>query len=130
MSLTSYVAEVRERRAGESVGYCRSYIATKPVRVAEIPVGYADGIPRAIANRASVTIGSRSCQVVGNVSMDHITVLVEDDVVPGDTVLIFGGSGPSEASTESFAAAAGTINYEITCGVAGEPRLRRTYAGG
>lgn len=130
MSLSSYVAEVRERDAGESVGYCRSFIADHKVRVAEVPVGYADGIPRAVANRAQVMIGDKRCDVIGNVSMDHITVLVDESVVPGDGVLIFGGSGPNEATTEQFAAAAGTINYEITCSIAGEPRLRRTYVGG
>lgn len=128
MSLSSHVAELRELAPGDGTGYCRTFIATEPCRAAIVPIGYADGVRRALgAGVGEVVIRSERCTIVGNVSMDHVSVLVGDDVEVGDVVTVIGSQGGAAVTAEDHARWAGTINYEVTCGVAGEPRLLRTH---
>lgn len=130
MSLRSYVADLRHREPGEGVGYCRTWIAARPATVALVPIGYADGVRRALSNEGAALVGGRRYGYVGNVSMDHLSLLVDDTVRLGDPVTIIGSDGDERITAEEHARIAGTINYEITCAIAGEPRLRRTYATG
>ena len=127
LSMRSYVADVRALAPGESTGYTRSYVASHPVLVAEVPIGYADGIRRSLANRGTVLIRGRVHDIVGNVSMDHVSVLVDADVQVGDVVTLLGRDGDELVTAEDHARWADTINYEITCGIAGEPRLLRVH---
>jgi alanine racemase len=130
LSLRSYVADVRERTAGESVGYSRTFIADGPVRIAKVPIGYADGVRRALANRGSALVHGSERAIVGNVSMDHISLLVDEVVDVGDVVTIIGRDGAAWIGAEHHARWADTINYEVTCGIAGEPRLLRAHVQG
>lgn len=127
LSMRSHVADVRLLQPGESTGYCRTWVADSPSRVAEVPLGYADGVRRSLANQGSVLIGGVECGIVGNVSMDHVSVLVDASVQPGDVVTILGRDGDAEVRAEHHARWADTINYEITCGIALEPRVLRTH---
>ncbi len=127
LSLRSHVAHLHELQPGESTGYNRTFVATEPVRVARVPIGYADGVRRALANRGSVLIHGRECAIVGNVSMDHVSVAVGDDVQLGDVVTVIGRDGAGWIGAEHHARWADTINYEVTCGIAGEPRLLRAH---
>jgi alanine racemase len=129
IALRSHVAEVRTLTPGESAGYGRTFIATDHVRVAEVPIGYADGLRRALSNQGHALIRGAARAMVGNISMDHVTLLVSDDVAPGDLVTLIGRDGDVQVSAEDHARWAATINYEITCGLAGEPRLLRTHVG-
>ena len=130
LSLRSYVADVRRRMPGESVGYCRTFIADSECLVAEVPIGYADGVRRGLSNQAEALVNGRRHRFVGNVSMDHLSLLVDEGVSVGDTVTVLGRDGDERVTAEEHAHIVDTINYEITCGVATEPRLRRTHVSG
>jgi alanine racemase len=151
MKLTSYVAGVRVVDPGESVGYGRRFIADEPSRIAIVPIGYADGVCRALTNRGDVLVAGRRCRIAGTISMDQLTVrLPENHGKPGDEVVFFGaagvandggypscegiapraGAGDQDASRilcEEVARMLGTINYEIVCDVS--PRVVRRYRG-
>ncbi len=93
-----------------------------------MPIGYADGIARALSNRGEVLIAGRRCRIAGTISMDQLTVLLPDDpeaVRPGDEVVFVGRSGDERILAEDVARLLGTINYEIACDVS--PRVVRRY---
>jgi alanine racemase len=125
LALGSYVAEVKELAAGESVGYGRTWTASAPTRVAVLPIGYGDGYRRGLSNSADVLIRGRRFPVVGTISMDNITVEVgEADVAIGDAATLIGVDGEERVTTEELARKLDTINYEITCGVSARvPRV-------
>jgi alanine racemase len=127
LELTSYVAAVKAAAPGESAGYGRRWVAATETRLATVPIGYADGIRRALTNNCEVLIGGRRYPLVGTVSMDNITVEVgtADTVRCGDRVTIIGADGSDRVTAEELARRIGTINYEITCGVS--PRVPRIY---
>jgi alanine racemase len=127
LSLRSVVADIRARAAGESVGYCRTFIAEKDSLVGLVPFGYADGLRRLLSNRGEAVVNGKRVPIVGNISMDHSSLLIDDDVKVGDVVTFIGRDGAVQITAEDHARWANTINYEITCGVALEPRLRRTW---
>lgn len=129
LSVRSHVADVRELQPGESTGYERTFIAQQRVLVAEVPIGYADGMRRSIGAGAGVAlVRGIPRAVVGNVSMDHLSLLVAEDVRRGDVVTLIGSDGSQSVTAEDHARWAGTINYEITCGMADEPRLLRAHS--
>ncbi len=127
LELTSYVAAVKLARAGESAGYGRRWVARSDTWVATVPIGYADGIRRALTNNCDVLIGGRRYPLVGTVSMDNITVEVgtPDAVGVGDRVTVIGGDGDERQTAEEVARRVGTISYEIVCGLT--PRVPRIY---
>ena len=127
LELTSYVAAVKLARAGESAGYGRRWVARSDTWVATVPIGYADGIRRALTNNCDVLIGGRRYPLVGTVSMDNITVEVgtPDAVGVGDRVTIIGVDGDERQTAEEVARRVGTISYEIVCGLT--PRVPRVY---
>jgi alanine racemase len=130
LSLRSYVADVKEVQAGESVGYGRTWIASAPTTVAVLPIGYGDGYRRGLSNGADVLIRGRRRPVAGTISMDNITVDVGagTDVVPGDQAVLIGAQGDDRITAEELARALGTINYEVTCGIS--PRVPRMTGSG
>jgi alanine racemase len=127
LSLRSFVGAVRRFEQGDSAGYGRSWAAERPTYVATIPIGYGDGWRRAFSNNADVLIAGRRYPLVGTVSMDNITVDLgpETDVQPGAEAILIGSDGDERITTEELAGRIGTINYEITCGLAG--RVRRHW---
>jgi alanine racemase len=127
LELTSYVAAVKAAAPGESAGYGRRWVAESETCVATVPIGYADGIRRALTNNCEVLIGGRRYPLVGTVSMDNITVDVgvSGSVRGGDRVVIIGSDGSERVTAEDLARRIGTINYEIVCGVS--PRVPRVY---
>ncbi len=84
--------------------------------MATVPVGYADGYPRALSGRADVLVRGRRRRVAAAVSMDALSVVVDDDVAIGDEVVLLGSQGDDEIRAEELARLAGTIGYEICCG--------------
>jgi alanine racemase len=124
MTLASYVAEVKPIAPGQSTGYGRTFVADEPGLIATLPIGYADGVRRVLSDNAEVLVGGRRFPLVGRVSMDNITVLVDDGVHRGDEAILIGAQGDERVLAEEWAQRIGTINYEITCGVSA--RVPRT----
>lgn len=127
MRLKAHLTQVRDVAAGGTLGYSRTYLVRRPMRVGLVPIGYADGLPRALSNRQDVLIGGRRCPIVGLVSMDQVLVELGDvDAQPGDEVVLLGEQGDETIGPEEWAAACGTIPYEILCRL-GSSRLARFY---
>ncbi len=115
LSLKSIVVRVRELPAGSAIGYGRTYITTKPMRAALVPIGYGDGYHRLISNRGEVLIHGQRAPIRGRVSMDQIVVDVSEieEVRLGDEVVAIGRQGDEEITAEEVATWAETINYEV-----------------
>jgi alanine racemase len=111
----------------ESAGYGRRFIAEEETWIATVPVGYGDGIRRALTNNCEVLIGGRRYPLIGTVSMDNITIDVgaPDAVACGDRVTIIGADGSERVTAEELARRIGTINYEVVCGITA--RVPRVY---
>lgn len=126
----SRVSLVREVCRGARPSYGRTR-AVEGTRLAVVPVGYADGYMRALSNEADVLIRGRRHRIAGSVTMDHVIVECapggrrEDDVRPGDEVVLIGSQGTGEISAEELASKAGTIAYEVLTRIG--PRVRRVF---
>jgi alanine racemase len=124
LELSSYVAEVKRCAAGQSVGYGRRFVAERDTVLATVPIGYGDGVRRALTNNADVLIDGRRLPLTGTVSMDNVTVDLGPDgggIGRGDEVLLIAPGLPAEEMAQRLQ----TINYEITCGLT--PRIPRRY---
>jgi alanine racemase len=130
LELQSYLAEVKPIAPGQSAGYGRRFVAERPGWLGTIPIGYADGVRRALTNDADVIVDGRRVPLVGAVSMDNITV----DLGPGDPpprgtpAVLIGAQGEERILAEEVAARLQTINYEVTCGISA--RVPREAVGG
>jgi alanine racemase len=115
MTLESTVIAARDVAVGETVGYAAAWRASRPSRIAILAGGYGDGLLRSIPNGAEVMVNGRRVPLTGRVSMDMIAVDVTDlpAVAVGDRAELWGPNMP----VEELAAAAGTIPYELLCGV-------------
>lgn len=122
-SLRTVVSQLRDVPAGDSIGYGRSFIAEQPMRIAIIPVGYADGLRRSLSNGVGeVLINDVRCPIVGRVCMDMTMIDVSGVAVQeGDAVVIFGAG----ISLSEFAQKCGTIAYEVLTSV--PQRVKRVY---
>jgi alanine racemase len=126
LELRSYVAAVKPLTPGESVGYGRRFVAAEPTWIGTIPVGYGDGVRRALTNDCDVLVGGRRVPLVGTVSMDNVTVdLGPEPVERGAEAVLIGAQGAERVLAEEWARRLGTINYEITCGISA--RVPREY---
>jgi len=128
LSLRSHVADVKRFPAGASAGYGRRWKAPVDTWVGVIPLGYGDGVRRALTNNADVLVGGRRHPLVGTVSMDNLTIDLgpETEVEPGDEAVLIGRQGDEEILAEEVARRLGTINYEVTCAIS--PRVPRRAA--
>jgi alanine racemase len=115
MTLESTVLTVREVKRGETVGYAGTWRASRDSAVAIVAAGYGDGVPRSLANGTPVLIGGARHDLVGRVSMDMLAVDVTDapEISVGDKAILWGDGLP----VEEIAAHAGTIPYELLCGL-------------
>ncbi|MDX6678612.1 MAG: alanine racemase [Solirubrobacteraceae bacterium] len=127
LELRSYVGAVKPVAPGESVGYGRSFVARTPTHVATLPIGYGDGVRRALTNNAEVLVRGQRRPLVGTVSMDNITLDVGTPpaAAVGDGAVLIGTQGDERITAEELALRLDTINYEITCGLL--PRVPREY---
>jgi alanine racemase len=117
LSLVSYVAEVKPIEPGQSAGYGRRFVAGEPGWLATLPIGYGDGVRRALTNNADVLIGGERLPLVGTVSMDNVTVRLPHAIERGGEAVLIGAQGGERILAEEVAARLGTINYEVTCGI-------------
>ena len=124
LSLKSHVVLVRNIKKGESISYGMTWTAQKDTKVAVIPIGYADGVPRKLSNNWEVKINDKYYPLRGMVCMDSIIAEIgNDNIKIGDEVLIFGNDKKLNADT--LADKAGTISHEILVNI-GE-RVKRIY---
>lgn len=119
MSLHSRITLLKWVPAGETVGYGCSFEATRKTLVATIPVGYDDGYMRALSNRGDAIIRGVYATVIGRVSMD--LTLIDVTNVPGvqldDEIILLGEAGGLSITAEELGKIAGTLSYEVTCGI-------------
>jgi len=144
MCFKTRVALIKEFPQGYSIGYGRSYITTKPTKIATIPVGYGDGYERILSNQGEALIRGKRAPIVGNISMDMCTIDVSHigDCRIGDEVVLMGSQGNECISADEVAGKVKTISYEILCALGKraprvflhkgktdtvEPRLRRVF---
>jgi alanine racemase len=126
MSFVSAVDQVKRVPAGTRIGYGGTFVCARETTVALVPAGYADGVPRSLSGRGSVLIHGRRCPVAGRISMDMTAVDATDLTEPprrGDEALFFGRGQGTRLGVEEAAAAAGTVPWELLCGVG--PRVPR-----
>lgn len=129
MTVTASVAVVKRVPAGQGVSYGHTYTTAAATTLADIPLGYADGVPRHVSNAAEVLVAGQRRRIAGRVCMDQFVVDVGDlDVAAGDEVVLFGSGTRGEPTAQDWAKAAGTINYEIVTRFG--PRVPREYVGG
>jgi alanine racemase len=130
LELRSYVAAVKAIEPGQSAGYGRRFVADEHGVLATIPIGYGDGVRRGLTNNADVLIGGLRQPLVGTVSMDNVTALLDrrGGVEVGDAVVLIGYQEEERILAEEWARRLGTINYEVTCGIS--PRVPREHHGG
>jgi alanine racemase len=124
MQLRAAVAAVRRVPAGTGVSYGYTHRTAHDTTLALVPLGYADGVPRAASSRAEVSINGHRCPVVGRIAMDQFLVDAgEAPVSVGDEVVLWGDPACGEPSAEEWAVTADTIGYEIVTRVG--PRVPR-----
>jgi alanine racemase len=131
MRLTSKVAMLKWVEPGTSISYGRRYIAAKRTLIASVPVGYADGYCRSLTNKGEALIRGKRARVAGTVCMDWIMLDVTEieGIEVGDDVTLLGPDPKGDCITaEELAGKAGTIPYEIFCGISTR-RVRRVYIG-
>jgi len=125
MHFKTCVTYLKEVPAGTPISYGCTYKTDQPRRIATLPVGYADGWPRSLSNKAQVWLHGRKVPLVGRICMDQcmIDVTQVPEVRPGDEVILFGGP---ELPADEVAAQIGTISYELVCMVS--KRVPRQYS--
>ncbi|HEX7613651.1 MAG TPA: alanine racemase [Thermoanaerobaculia bacterium] len=131
MSFVSVVDQVKTVPTGTRVGYGGTFVCARPTTLAIVPAGYADGVPRSLSGRGAVLIAGKRCPLAGRVSMDLTTVDVTDLPSPprrGDEAVFFGGQGGARLGVDEVASGAGTVSWEILCGVG--PRVPRIILSG
>lgn len=119
MSLKSVISHIKEINEGDTVSYGCDFVASKKMKIATVPMGYADGFGRTNAkNDVLLTVRGHKAPIVGRICMDQLMLDVTDipDATLGDEVIVF-GSGANCNSADDVATANGTINYEIICSV-------------
>ena len=123
LELKSHITYVKDVLPGTAISCGGTYVADRKLRVATVPVGYADGYPRRLSNNTTVTINGVRYPQAGRICMDMCMVLADKDKVKrGDEVTLIGGNS---ISWEDAAQKVGTINYELTCLVTN--RVPRVY---
>ena len=127
MALRARVVQTRSIDEGTTVSYGRTFRAARPTRVAVLPLGYADGVSRALSNRGSVGFASGRAPLVGRVCMDQCMADVTDlpEVREGEVATFFGPGGPGASEVADLL---GTIDYEVCCAV--NKRVPRVYTDG
>lgn len=129
MTLTARVGAVKRIQPGDGVSYGHDFVAQEPTTLGLLPIGYADGLSRALAGKFEVTIRGKRYPGVGRVCMDQVMVDLgpgDPPVREGDIATLFGPGKDGEQTADDWARASGTINYEIVTQIRGRVRLRHS----
>jgi len=121
------VLEVKDVETGALIGYGGIHRAARPMRIAVLAAGYADGIPHRLGNRGQVIVKGKFAPVVGAVSMDLTTIDITNcpDLKAGEAVTLLGTEGAASINAQQMAKWAGTISYAVLCGI--HARVKRVY---
>lgn len=127
MSLVSRVTFVKTVKPGTAVSYGGTFVTDREMRIATIPVGYADGYPRGLSNKGEVLIHGKRAKILGRVCMDQFMVDISPvpGVVPGDRVTLIGRDGEEEITIEELSRLSGRFPYEFACEIS--KRVPRVY---
>ena len=131
MSLVSHISYVKDIEAGDEVSYGGTFKAEKTMRVATIPVGYADGYPRMLSGKGYVLIKGRKAPILGRVCMDQFMVDVTDieGAKRGDEVVLLGKQGDERITAEELGDISGRFNYELVCDISKRVPRNFIYEG-
>jgi len=129
-SLKTRITFIKEVPSDELISYCGTFRTKRESIIATVPVGYADGYPRSLANKAEVLINGKYAPVVGNITMDQFMIDITDiakesHINVGDEVILIGDSGDQKITADNIARLIGTINYEVVCML--KKRIPRIY---
>ena len=127
MSVKAHVSHVKTMPAGERISYGLRYETPRATRIATVPIGYADGVPRELPHHGGVAlVRGQRCPMAGTVTMDQLMLDVGDlPVEVGDEVVLIGRQGAEEITAADWARALQTIAYTVVCGIG--PRVPRVY---
>ncbi len=129
LRLRTEITHIKRVAAGTPISYGRTFVTRRPSTIAVLPIGYADGLSRALSNRGQVLIRGRRAPIVGRVCMDM--TLVDATEIPGtaigDESIVIGEQGDDAILGDEIARLLGTISYEVLCGIG--PRVARVYHG-
>ena len=127
MELKSHVTYVKDVEPGTAISYGGTFIADRKLRVATVPVGYADGYPRQLSNKGWVLIHGQKASILGRICMDQFMVDVTDipDVCKGDEVTLIGRDGDEFISMDEMGELSGRFSYEFACDIS--TRVPRIY---
>lgn len=130
MRVTARLSVVKRAAAGQGVSYGHEYVTDRDTVLGLVPMGYADGIPRAAGGAGPMLVGDRRLTIAGRVCMDQVVLDLGPDFAgaAGDEVVVLGRAADGAPSAQDWAQAAGTINYEIVTRMS--PRLPRVLLGG
>lgn len=129
MQWKSVISYVKEVPAGTSISYGGTYLCREPMKVATVPVGYADGMKRDLSNKGRVLVHGMYARILGRICMDQFMIDVTSipHVSIGDEVTIFGRDGDNQIPVEEIAGLSHSFNYEFVCSITG--RVPRKYVG-
>lgn len=128
LSLKSVISHIKTIESGATVSYGRQFTAAAPMKIATVPIGYADGYTRILAEKGGrLLIGGYSCSIVGRICMDQLMVDVSNvsGISMGDTVTVIGEDAGLRITAEEIAALRSSINYEVICDIGA--RVPRIY---
>ena len=127
LSLYSQIVYIKEVEPGTPISYGGTFVSDKKMRVATVTVGYGDGYPRMLSNKADVLAGGVRCPILGRICMDQLMVDISDapNVKEGDFVTLIGRSGTEEITMEELGDLSGRFNYELACELG--KRIPRVY---
>jgi len=127
MSVKANIIQLKEVGPGFSVGYGRKFVTTRQSKIATLPLGYADGLPRPYSPVGKVIVRGEFAPIAGNICMDQCMIDVTDipHVALGDEVVLMGSQGGKSITAQDIGNATGTINYEIVCAFG--QRLEKLY---
>ena len=127
LTFKSRVVYIKDVPSGTPLGYSAAFHTRRPSRIATVPVGYADGLNRALSNRGHAIVRGHRARIVGNISMDLTLFDVTDipGVAVGDEVILIGSSGQTSINALDIARQIGTVPYEILCTIG--KRVPRIY---
>ena len=126
MTVRGVAVLTKELAAGDGVSYGHTFVAPEPMRVALVPMGYGDGVPRHASSTAEVFVDGVRAPVLGRICMDQF-VVAAPEAQPGDEVVLFGPGSHGEPTATDWARWCGTINYEIVTRMGG--RQTRVWVG-
>ena len=126
LSLKTRIVFIKNVSRGIGISYGHDYVTQKATRIATLPIGYGDGYPRNLSNKAEVLIGGKRFRMCGKICMDQIMIdLKGAESKVGDEVVLIGVQGKEKITAEELALKSGTIPYEIVCGLGS--RIPRVY---